>query len=206
MKDDFFRSKLSYGFLDESGILEKKSKEGNQFVICAIIVAHPSQISDVMKIARRKAQGKFKFHTIFHAYKENEGLIKLVLGELAKRNVEIVIGVWDKQKREKLDKNKLYIKLMVQTVVVIRNIYSRLDLVIHKRYTNPILQAQLHNAIIENLNSGFISISQLTEKQRKELELADAAAWAVFQKYNRGRSEFYQIIEKRVKKESRLTA
>ena len=44
------------------------------------------------------------------------------------------------------------------------------------------------------------------ETVRKELELADAVAWAVFQKYNRRKEEFYKIIKGKIKKESRLAA
>lgn len=59
---------------------------------------------------------------------------------------------------------------------------------------------------VKNIDSGFMAISQQDERQRKELELADAVAYAVFQKYNRKNTEFYEIIEKRIKEESRLAA
>lgn len=199
--------KLYYGFLDESGILEKKAKVGNHFVISVVVVVDPTEIKGVMKVVRRKARGKFRISSTFHAYKEGSGVIKLVLGELAKRDVEIVVGVWDKRGGKKgIDKNKLYGNLVAETVEMAFTLYPRLDITIHKRYTDPKFQNQLHNAIVQKVKTrpGFIVINQQDERQRKELELADAVAYAVFQKYNRGKNEFYEIIRKKIKKESRL--
>ncbi len=203
-------SKLHYGFLDESGILEKKAKEGNYFVISVVVIATPAEIKDVIKIARRKSPGKFRASGTFHAYKEGKGFIKAVLKELAKKDVEIIIGVWDKRKRRVgMDKNELYRELVAQTVKITLEFYPKLDLVMHKRYTDPRFQKQLHTSIVKkvkNINSVFIAISQQDTNQRKELELADAVAYAVFQRYNRKNTEFYEIIEKKIKKESRLAA
>ncbi len=203
-------SKMHYGFLDESGILEKKAKEGSYFVIAVVLVAHPAEVRDVMRIARRKALGKFRVSSTFHAYKEGSGVVKLVLGELARRDVEVIVGIWDKRRRKvRVDKNELYRKLVAQTVKITLEFYPELDLVIHKRYTDPKFQNQLHSAIVQGVRgvgSGFIAISQQDERQRKELELADAVAYAVFQKYNRRNAEFYEIIKERIKVESRLAA
>ena len=202
---------MHYGLLAESGILEKKSGEGGYFIISVVIVANPAEVKDVMKIARRKARGKLRIGSTFHAYKEGRGVIKLVLDELVKRNIEIIVGVWDKRKtKSQIDKNQVYRQLVAQTVKLTIGFYPKLDLTIHKRYTNPQLQKQLQDAIVQAIkyrrSDTVIFISQLEESQRRELELADAVAYAVFQKYNRGESELYQIIQKKIKKESRLAA
>lgn len=203
-------SKIHYGFLDESGILEKKAKEGKHFVVSVVVVANPAEIKNMMKVARRKARGKLRVSSTFHAYKEGKGVVRIVLRELAKRDVGIIVGVWDKRReRTRMDKNEFYGNLVAQTVKMTLKLYPKLDLVIHKRYTDPKLQRQLHDAIVKevkNIDSGFIVISQQDEKQRRELELADAVAYAIFQKYNRGNVEFYEIIKEKIKKESRLAA
>ena len=203
-------SKMHYGFLDESGILEKKAKGGGYFVVSVVVVANPAKIKNVMKIVRRKALGKFRISSTFHAYKEGAGVVKLVLRELAKRDIEIIVGVWDKRRKGiRRDKNELYGNLVAQTVKTVLKFYPKFDLVIHKRYTDPRFQRRLHDAIVKkvkNMDSVFVAISQQDEKQRKELELADAVAYAIFQKYNRKNAEFYEIIKKKIKKESRLAA
>lgn len=211
MTRHFKEAKLHYGFLDESGILEKKSKTGNLFVITAVVVAYPSEINQVMKMSGRRAQPKFKRHKIFKANKEVAGFIKLVLQELSKKDVKIVIGVWDKKIKEPVtDKNALYIKLFAQTICVVADLYSNLSLVVHRRYTNPVIRNQLSRQVSEIVfksnRKGFLSLDQKTEMECRELEVADAVAWAVFQKYNNKKSEFYDLIKKRIIKENRLAA
>lgn len=203
------KQKLHYGFLDESGILEKKAKMGNYFIVSAVIVGNSSGLKQAMKYARQKARGKFKIHTVFKANKENKGFVKLVLQELAKKNISIVIGVWDKNKKWPIiDKNILYAKLLAQIVKAVLEIYPKLSLVIDKRYTQPRIQNQIRQQIVSQaVKAGsFLSIDQRTETECRELELADAVAWAVFQKYNNKRPEFYEIIKEKIVKENRLAA
>jgi len=199
---------MHYGFLDESGILERKAREGSYFAVSVMIVANPAEIKDVMKIVRRKARGKFRISSSFHAYKEGAGVVGLVLEELAKRDVGIVIGVWDKRKRKsKMPKNTLYGRILAQTVRSALKLYPKLNLVLHKRYNDPEIINRINNELERVLEPGQeLSIDHKTEVVRRELELADAVAWAVFQKYNRKKEDFYKIIEGRIKKESRLAA
>ncbi len=212
MLHSFDKVKLHYGFLDESGILEKKAKTGNLFIITAVIVAHPSLISQVMKMARRRAQPRFKRHKVFKASKEDAGFIKLVLQELSKKDIKIAIGVWNKKriKQPFTDKNALYIRLLAQTICLVMDLYPNLSLVVHKRYANPIIRNQLSRQVREIVfgsnRKGFLILDQKTEMECLELEMADAVAWAVFQKYNNKKLEFYNLIKKRIIKENRLAA
>lgn len=207
----FKEAKLHYGFLDESGILEKKAKTGNLFIITAVVVAHPSEINQVMKMARRRAQPMFKRHKVFKANKEDARFIKLVLQELSKKDIKIAVGVWNKKiKKSVTDKNALYIKLLAQTICVVMDLYPNLSLIVHRRYTNPVIRNQLSRQVSEIVSKsnrkGFLSLDQKTEMECKELEVADAVAWAVFQKYNNKKLEFYNLIKKRIIKENRLAA
>lgn len=200
--------KVHYGYLDESGILEDKATAGNFFIISAIIVGHPSQLKHIIKQARRKAKGKFQSHKVFKASKENKGFVKLVLQEMAQRDIEIIIGAWDKkQLHAQMGKNVLYFKLIAQTVDLAVKHYPRLNLVIHKRYTLPRLRQQLETTLSQAIDTKiYLSIQQRSETECRELELADAVAWSVFQKYNHGNSEFYNIIKEKIQIENRLTA
>lgn len=201
-------TKLHYGFLDESGILEKKSKTGNYFIISVVLVGNPSELQRVIKHARKKAKGKYKTHSIFKASKESEGFIKLVLAEIAKKDIGIVVGAWDKQKKDfKGDKNELYAHLLAETTEDTLAIYPKLDLTVHKRYTLPRIRELITREMSEIAHSGnFLSVSHRTEVECRQLELADAVAWAVFQKYNNKDATFYNIIEHLIKKENRIVA
>ncbi len=200
-------AKLYYGLLDEAGILEKKVDEGSHFIISAIIVGDLSELKRVMKFAKRKAQGKFKTHSIFKASKEDNGFVKIVLRELSKKDIAIIIGVWDKKDKPNLDKNIIYAKLIGQTVKKSLQVYPRLSLILHKRYTSPELRNKMNKIINETVETGqFLAIEHRSEIEQRELELADAVAWAVYQKYSNKNLEFYNIIEGKIKQENKLTA
>lgn len=74
----------------------KEGEGGGYFIVSVVLIANPAEIKDVMKVARRRARGKFRASSTFHAYKENKSFIKSVLKELAKRDIEIIVEVWDK--------------------------------------------------------------------------------------------------------------
>lgn len=201
-------SKIQFGFLDESGILEKKARTGESFVISVLLVGDPSEIKRVIKYAHGRAKGKYKTHRVFKASKEDPGFVKLVLEELAKKNIHIIIGRWSKsQKSAHQDKNLLYAHLVAQTVNITLSEYPRLNLVVHKRYTSPEVRNQITDIIGQAVKRGnFLSISHRTEVECRELELADAVAWAVYQKYNNKNQIFYNIIKEKILKENRLAA
>lgn len=201
-------SKLYYGFLDESGILEKKSQEGKYFVVSIVLVGNPSELQRVMKRARQKARGKFKIHSVFKANKESKGFVRLVLEELAKGNVGIVAEIWDKNRDNfKGDKNKLYARLLAKTTAEALAIYPKLDLVLHKRYTSPRVRELVTSEMSAVADKGdFLSVSHRSEVECRQLELADAVAWSVFQKYNNKDESFYRLIKDLIKKENRITA
>lgn len=201
-------SKLHYGFLDESGILEKKATSGNYFIISVAVVGNPGELQKAMKRARRKAQGRFVVHSVFKASKESKGFVRLVLEEVAKNDVSIVAGVWDKQKKHfDGDKNELYAHLLAHTASDALALYPKLDLVVHKRYTSPRVRELVTSTMSSIVNSGnFLSVSHRTEAECRQLELADAVAWAIFQKYNNKDATYYRIIEHAIKKENRFAA
>ncbi|PJC40984.1 MAG: hypothetical protein CO042_00855, partial [Parcubacteria group bacterium CG_4_9_14_0_2_um_filter_41_8] len=192
----------------ESGILEKKTNTGNYFIISAVIVGNPNELSRIIKNARQKARGKFKMHSIFKASKENRGFVKIVLEEIAKTNSGIIAGIWDKKKDNfKEGKNKLYARLIAETAENALDIYPRLDLVIHKRYTSPHIREFISKEMSQVVGSGnFLSVSHRSEIECRQLELADAVAWAIFQKYNNKDDSFYRIIKKLIQKENKLSA
>lgn len=207
---------LHYGFLDESGIVEEHAQKGNYFVISIIIVGNPSELKHVVKHARKKvrtAKGGYYASRTFKASKEDHALVRRVLQALAKRDIGIVIGLWDKRSslQEGDDEHLKYSNSVARAVALTLEKWPQLSLTVHKRYTLPTLQIAMNRIIQEYAQqhvpgSIFLSIDHRTEAECKELELADAVAWAVFQKYNCRDSSFYDIIKERIKKENRLAA
>ncbi len=199
--------KLYYGLLDEAGILEKKTQTGSHFVVSVIVVGDLGELKRVIKLAKRRVEKTLKTHKVFKASKESKRFIKLVLQELAKKDIEIIIGVWDKKQKPNLEKNIIYARLIGKTVDLALETHNRLSITIHKRYTSPTVRNQVDQVINKTVRSGeFLSIEHKSEVEQKTLELADAVAWAVYQKYNNNDLEFYNIIKQKIKKENRLVA
>lgn len=197
---------LQYAFLDESGILEKKSKTGRYFVIVVLVIFHAATLKKVMKHARRSVHAAYKMHRIFKASKENENFVKRVLQEIAKQDCKIIIGIWDKRDKSPYkEKNVLYAQLLAATIDTALAYYQKLHIVMHKRYTNPQVRQQVNTILSTHVKKGvFVSLEHRSERECKELELVDAVAWAVYQKYNNKRLEFYNIIKKSIINENRL--
>ncbi|MDO8505837.1 MAG: DUF3800 domain-containing protein [bacterium] len=201
-------TKLYYGFLDESGIIEEHAQKGNYFVITVVIVGNSSEIKHVIQKARHYGRGRFRFHRVFKASKEERGFVKLVLTELAKRDIGVVVGIFDKQQSAgRRDANVAYAELVGQTVALPLEQYPRLALTVHKRYTVPRIRQEMDRIVNQSVQEGtFLSIDHRTEMECRELELADAVAFALFQKYNNHDSTLYDIIAEKIQKENRLAA
>lgn len=206
-------SKLHYGFLDESGVVEEQAQKGRHFIVSIIVIGNPGELKHVIKRARQRMRGKYKTHQVFHAHKEDPGFIKLVLKELARQELNIVVGLWDKSRYHTVgdDEHNQYAQQVARTVVSALERWPQLSLTVHKRYTLPAEQIAM-NRIIEKYaeehsqGNRFLAIDHRTAVECRELELADAVAWAVFQKYNQHDPSFYDIIKEKIQKENRLAA
>ena len=189
-------------------MIEEQAHKGNYFVITVILVGNPSEIKHVIQKARQQSGGRFSLHHVFKASKEERGFVRLVLNELAKRDIAIVVGILNKQQSiSEKDVNVMYAKLVGQTVAFVLEQYPRLALTVHKRYTLPRIRAEMDRVINQCVREGtFLSIDHRTEMECRELELADAVAFAMFQKYNNRDSTLYDIVKGKIQKENRLAA
>jgi hypothetical protein len=79
--------------------------------------------------------------------------------------------------------------------------FPRVEICLDKRYTNEYLRYELEKHIRENLmdiSPQLALIRQQSSYTRKELQAADAVAWAFFQKYERQDPLFYDVIASKV--------
>ncbi len=70
-----------------------------------------------------------------------------------------------------------------------------------KRYTNQRLRDRLVEALVLEGASGLpgtVVCEYAASEQEQAIQIADAVAWAIFQKYERGDETFYQIIRDRI--------
>lgn len=194
---------LRYAFMDESGTV---GTTGTHFLILAVTAfSNPREVEKPVRRAFQKSLKKFGAEKVNEVKAADfaEPVILRLLSEIAEKDITIVATIVDQSsvRIPPKDMEDIYRQAAAWTVRRLAERFPRLDLCIDKRYTNAHLRRLLEKAIrdeVESLPHQNILIQQEDSISRKELQAADAVAWAIFQKYEHDDSRFYDIIEPRV--------
>jgi len=138
------------------------------------------------------------------AYHTPRSGVARLLRKVARQDEEIVAVVWRKDERVRpRDPEDGYRHLCALAAKRCVERYSQLSLVLDKRYTNARLRDFSVKTIIGGIgDSAVLALQQSESRREKALQVADAVAWGVFQRYKRGDTEFCDIIrEKTVSEE-----
>jgi len=190
-----------YAFLDESGTVGGST--GTHFLVVAVVTAaQPRDIEKPIRRALKKYGPNLQSGEIKAANFEESAILRL-LREIAKENIAIVATVIDQQAilRPPKDKEDIYRLAVARTVRRLAQRFPRMEICLDKRYTQAGLRYHLEKSIrveIEDLQHQMVLIRQENSSSRKELQAADAIAWAFFQKYERGNGRFYDAISSRI--------
>lgn len=200
---------LYYAFMDESGTVGAAT--GTHFlVVAATSLSNPRDIEKPIRRAFRhalkKIGSKFAPNEVKAADSDEASVLRL-LSEIAEKDITIVATIVDQYaiRIPPKDMEEIYRQATAWTVRRLAEDFPRLDLSIDRRYTNAHLRHLLEKAIrdeIENLPRQNVIIQQENSVLRKELQAADAIVWAIFQKYERDDSRFYDVIESKIADET----
>lgn len=199
---------LHYAFMDESGTVGAST--GTHFLVLAVTaLSNPREVEKPLRHAFQQALKTFGADMVSEvkASDFDEPAILRLLSEIAEKDITIVATIVDQRaiRIPPKDMEEIYRRAAAWTVRRLAEDFPRLDLSIDKRYTNAHLRRLLEKAIrdeIENLPHQNIIIQQENSISRKELQAADAVAWAIFQKYERADERFYGIIEPKIADET----
>ncbi len=199
---------LYYAFMDESGTVGVPN--GTHFLVVAVIaLPNPRDMGSPIRRAFRKALKAFGAEMVneVKASDLDEPVILRLLSEIAEKDITIMATIVDQQaiRIPPNDMEEIYRQATIWTVRLLAENFPRLNLSIDRRYTNPHLRFLLEKAIrdeIENMPRQNIIIQQENSVLRKELQAADAVAWALFQKYEHGDARFYEVIESKIANET----
>ena len=70
-----------------------------------------------------------------------------------------------------------------------------------KRYTNPHLREKQNRAILKEISSlqkAVLVVEHSESNSESALQVADAMAWALFQKHERGDDSFYTLVKDKI--------
>ncbi len=198
---------MHYAFIDESGTVGVPG--GTHFLVVALINAHhPREIEMPVRRAYKKYGRSLKHGEIKASEFEEKAIFRL-LKEISKQNISIFSTIVD-QRIIKIPPKKMediYRKSIAKTIYHLVEQYPQITVCLDRRYTNKSHRLELEIEIrkkIQDLPGKIVLIQQEDSVKRKELQAADAVAWAFFQKYEHKITTFYDLISSKIEKEEVL--
>ena len=193
-------------FLDESG---DETPFGDQpYLVVALLTVNSSRSLDLAVTRARRKYGASLASGEMKADASPPAATMWLLRAIAACPVEIVAVAVDKAVivRPPVDSGDIYRFAVAETVRRAAQRQPQLDLHLDKRYTSLKLRKLLDQAIIDKLAglSADIVIRHDDSIAAKGLQAADFVAWALFQKYARNKTEFYDIVAPRIVDEELL--
>lgn len=192
---------LQHAFLDESGTIGVPG--GNHFLVIALLsTSQPRDIELPIRHAMKKYGPSLSRGEIKAADFEEKAIARL-LTEIVKEDVSIFATIVDQSvivtpPRELED---IYRRTVAKTVYKLVEHYPWVNICLDRRYTNKRHRFELESQIRESIQAlpqKVVMIQQENSIGRKELQAADAVAWAFFQKYERDNKNFYEIISSKI--------
>ena len=192
---------MHYAFLDESGTVGVPG--GTHFLIVAILNAvHPRDVELPVRRALKKYGPSLSRGEIKASDFEEKAIARL-LEAIAREDVSILTTIVDQSViiRPPPEMEEIYRQAVARTVYHLVERWPRIHICLDRRYTNErkrfALEAEIREAI-QDLPQKVVLIRQEDSINHKELQAVDAVAWAIFQKYERDNSQFYDIISSKV--------
>jgi len=192
---------MHYAFLDESGTVGVPG--GTHFLIVAILNAvHPRDVELPVRRALKKYGPSLSRGEIKASDFEEKAIARL-LEAIAREDVSILTTIVDQSViiRPPPEMEEIYRQAVARTVYHLVERWPRIHICLDRRYTNErqrfALETEIREAI-QDLPQKVVLIRQEDSINHKELQAVDAVAWAIFQKYERDNSQFYDIISSKV--------
>ena len=191
---------MKHGFGDEAGDVGWGERSSRYLVVAIVLTDDPQRLRRTAARIRKGLRKKLKQIPELKAYHTPKSVVTRLLRKVAGQDVEIVAVVWRKEEGTKPgDPEEGYRHLCALAVRRCVERYPHLSLVLDRRYTNPGLRDSLVRKITGNIGSSTVVVLQQSESRReKALQVADAVAWGIFQKYERGDETFYEIVREKI--------
>lgn len=198
--------------MDESGDLGLKKSSSEWYIICAVITDDRRALERVVKKVWVNLKSKTRGE--LHATHESNIVRKRFLKKLCDvKSIQVACAMVNKSwfKKRKLNANENIYLLILESLINDILILSRLDtsknveIYIDQNDTKKTSRDKLVSDLTSYLESKYparFSVTLESSHDNKSLQAVDFIAWALFQKYERSNSEFYELIRDRILFES----
>jgi hypothetical protein len=192
---------VRYGFLDESGDVAYTAEAGNTLVVAVVVANHPDALRKAVT-KTRKALGKRARHLPeLKAADSDPRLVRKLLTHAVGMGFEAVGVILDKRQiLEPEDPEELYRETCAVAIREIVQRWGSVSVILDRRYTKRQLREKLERVLEDGVESlGHTMVLRHEDSTRERaLQVADAVAWALFQKYERQDASFWEIIRENV--------
>jgi hypothetical protein len=204
---------MAYIFLDESGDLGFNKRSSKWFLFTMVIIDDHRKLERITKKVWKSLRKKHKHIGELHASKEKDvtryKLLKQVAGTT---DIKIMSLILDKKKVYlDLEHQKHYLYTLTANMLLeklhtnqIADSTDVINIIIDRKDTKKMLRENFINDLTGNFRKkydGEFKISLEGSHENKSLQVADFISWALFQKYEHGNYEFYEIIKNNIVEE-----
>lgn len=201
---------MAYIFLDESGDLGFSKKSSRWFLVTIAISKDARCIEKIVRKVWRSLRKKYKHIGELHASNEKDITRSKMLHMIMEySDIKIMTVI--------LDKSKVYIDLQNQknylynftANILLERLHNRdifthgetIDLIVDRKDTKKSLRENFVNYLTNSMNkrrTEKFTVVLHASHENKSLQAVDFISWAIFQKYEKGNFEFYEIIKNKI--------
>jgi len=189
---------VRYGFLDESGDVGYTRKAGDNLVVVIVVVGHPERLRKAVTKTRKDLSRGFDVLPELKAADSDPRLVRKLLTHAVKIGFDAVAVIINKRRFPRpRDFEDLYRYACARATREAVERFGLLTLTVDRRYTKKKLRDRLNQAITTGIKGLGIPLTIQHEDSKKErvLQIADAVAWALFQRYERKEETFWRVIQ-----------
>jgi len=193
---------VKYGFLDESGNVGRGPGSSAHLIVVVVVVGNPERLRKAVVKTRKAFSQQVKDAPELKAIQNTPRITQRLLTHAVEVGFDAVGVVANKSKFTSLvHPEELYRNVCSRVVREVLTRFGSLSLTIDQRYTARKLQHQMDQmftACVQDMRGIALAFNYQDSRREKALQVADAMAWTLFQKHERGDESLWRIIEERV--------
>ncbi len=194
---------LVHAVLDEAGDTGYKAGSPHYLIVAAIVCENLEPLRKIVARTRKTLPPRWRTVAELKASHFPDHIVLRMLHQLAALDIEIFVTALEKKSRKPpADPEELYRNGFGECVNRILAHHRQLIATIDRRYPkNSSNQEKLARVITGQGRAATLTLIMADSEQEKAMQLADAVAWSMFQKYAREEIRFARVIEEKIKEE-----
>jgi hypothetical protein len=190
--------------MDEAGDTGYKRGSSHYLIVVAIVCDSIVPLRKIVERTRDTLTKRMRQVSELKASQIPDNIVLRMLHQLAALDVEVYVTVLDKDVvKRPADAEEWYRNTFSECVSRVLARHPKLIATMDRRYSKSSHHEKLIRAIMERVEGRGASFTLYVEnsEHEKAMQLADAVAWSILQKYTYEDIRFYRAIETRIKEE-----